>query len=395
MKVVKRLFLILLAYSYVFVPNLRAKDGMSQQNQHLISAVTAFLRLRKKQRQRYLRQKYNIKNMPSSLKTILVLILEKEARCFGPNIGVNCSIESSFSGKLYKMSIFNKVSKAIICSINVKLSKRGAFNSHGRVNPNSDGCLQCSVTGKLCVCKPLESVFVMCGKNVKEGSSRDFSNGGNKNVYKVREVPCVRQKRSGPCGYYSLFNLLCMFENSRKMKSSHCDYGFMLDRKRFESFFSEWEQNVKNMRGWFSSTDALSNREMKRLIESGAKSLHKKNVMISFCDINNLDNRKANTFAYGSIKGRIKDFRTKGTPQYIIFSSSSSKNVKGINLCWDDRRGRKACLGNHWIAMKIEWAGREQKSPVIISVADSGMTRDNRYAAMIHWYYQTFVQSRV
>jgi len=275
-----------------------------------------------------------------------------------------------------------------------KVGKEGSLSLSDSIDPNGDGCLQCSVTGRLSVCKPLESVFVKSGRNIKEGQIEDFS-CGDRNVYMVREVPSIKQKVKGPCGYYALFNVLCMAENDGKMRSADCDYSFIVDRERFETLFSQWREAVGGIRGSFSGPRAISNREMKKLIKRSIDPLYKDNVMVSICDINNLDNTYANTFASGSIKGRIKDFRKNGTPQYFIFSSSPSKKVKGLKLCWDDRRERKACLDNHWLAMKIEWAGKPQKSPVIISIADSGMTRDNRYAAMIHWYYKVFVQNRV
>ena len=65
----------------------------------------------------------------------------------------------------------------------------------------------------------------------------------------VREVPSVRQKVKGPCGYYALFNLLCMSENDEKMKSADCDYSFMVDRERFEDLFSEPFVLLRVLRG--------------------------------------------------------------------------------------------------------------------------------------------------
>jgi len=371
-----------------------AENGMLQQSEHLIDVTASFLRLEKEQRQIYLRKKYDVGDVPSSLDEMLVLILEKEVQFLGANIGVYCDVTATTFGKEYKFRICNELSGETICGIDVKDGKKGSFSLSGYIDPNSDGCMQCSATGKLCVCKPLESVFVMNGINIEEGEEEDFSYG-DKNVYKVREFPSLRQKVKGPCGHYALFNLLSMAENSKKMSRVDCDCSFMLDRERFEFFLSQWVQELINIRGYVSSSRAISNLEIKKLIKRCVESLYKENVMISFSDINNLDERDANTFTSGSIKERIRDFRENGTPQYFIFSSSDRKRVKGVKLRWDDRMGRKACLDNHWLAMKIEWSEEAQKSPVIISVADSGAIKDNRYAAMIHWYYQVFVQNRM
>ena len=375
-----------------------AEDGMTKQNEHLVDSVSSVLRLRKKQRQTYIKQKYGVRDVPESLGDKLALVLEQEVKSLGSNICVDCDVEPMGDEHMYRLKICNERSGNAICGIDVK-PDNGTFSSSGYINPYNDGCVQSSVTGKLHVCKPLESVFVANGKNIVEGKEDDFVSG-DRNVYKVRQFPGLWQEVSGPCGYYALFHL------DRMIKSMDANGNLLdlsgnqlFDRAEYENFFCQCSQELPHIRKRNSSEIALSNREMKKLIKRRIKSLHKENVAISFSEINHLEPSYSNTFTDGMLTARIQDFRNNGTPQYLVIGSGEKsknvKNIKGLKLCWDDRLGRKSCLSGHWFAMSIAWAGKPQKSPVIITLADSGMIRDSRYASIIHWYYQVFVQNKV
>jgi len=220
--------------------------------------------------------------------------------------------------------------------------------------------------------------FIANTRDVNEINESDFiKNGKRKNFYEVTARTCLRQPKSGPCGWYSMYHL-------SKLKNG----GSLLKRNLFESTFDYSKRYC----------DTSSSRAMKEFIESGnVKGLYSRNVMIvcsKMNDLNYFDNKKVITFGrYNSIKERIKDFQKNGNTQYLIVSTSSKSSINGINLHWDDKNNRRSCMGNHWIAIRIAWQDRSKpgKCSVCMDVADSGSVKDNRYAALIHWYYYMFV----
>ena len=374
-------------------------SGIVKQHKKLLKALYSYLSLRSsKQRKDYLMRKYGV-SYSTNLGNVLKLILEKEASFFSwKQVYARCSSKQISSGRSYSLDMFYRLSKSNspkICKIDAKVYKKGRFSINGTLYPSNDGCLQNAQDGCLVLGQVLETVFVKQSGNKKNiiriGSSADFSYN-NKNIYKVRELPCLFQGVSGPCGYFALYNLLSMYENSIMGLQS-----LILDRAFFEKLYQGWEHYVYNGRIRRPMAYSLFSRELIKLIRNKVDKLKKRNVMVSFCDLENLSYYGVVTLDGGSIKDRIRDFRANGTPQYLIIKTSSKKKLSNVIFDWDDSLARRSCLHNHWIALKIEWKdpSRPQKCPVILSVADSGRALDNRFTATIHWYYDLFVHYRV
>jgi len=366
-----------------------AVDAMDKQSQRLLESVSAYISIRnKRQQQAYLKRTYNVNagTEGEALRTIIA----KESKILGDSLKVDCEVERGGSYQLFVLSVLHKITKEVIAKIEVKKFNIGSYNSRVHIDPNHDGCFIDAQDGSLQAGRMKEARFVM-ETNGREKMLREVSSSHvvNKNFYKVREIPCLYQKIHGLCGYYALFNLMRLKQNEKKVSST--DYDFILNRQKFKAHFADWQEHVNRLRRGRNGV-GLTNREVESLIRSKAKVLCKKNVMISMCSVGECNPRKVRTFDHRTIRKKIKDFR-KGIPQYLILSTSTDKKIKGIKIKWDDRRGRLSCLPNHWIAMKIEWEGRPQKSPVIISVVDSGGPRDNRFTALVHWYYYMFAQS--
>ncbi|MFC1842808.1 hypothetical protein ACFLYU_04075 [Candidatus Dependentiae bacterium] len=282
----------------------------------------------------------------------------------------------------YKLSGTCRCTGLDICDISIEKSPIGEYACSTDLDFNKDGCMINNEDGSLSVADKLESVFIMSGNSMKEGTSADFDTGGA-NVYKIKMLPSLHQKLNGPCGYYALFNLLNMY-NGKKSPTE------LLDRKQYETLFKEWKAYCKDL--W-----VISNYDLRDLIMHKIPDLHKENVAISCCDINYTDEFDPKyVFTFGkdkhSIVQRVQDFRENGTPQYLIVGTNreTRKDIPSVNIQWDDYRGRRACPTGHWIAIKLEWAGKKGESPVIVSVSDSSGAQDNRFTAIIHWYYYMF-----
>jgi len=355
--------------------------GMGYQSQRMINAVTSYF------------NGYGVSGYSSrSLANALRNIIKKESQCFGPSLNVTYKINDDYLSQLFTFRVFHNLSKDPVCIITVN-KKHNSYQTSFQINPNCDGCLISSDDDKLYIGKKLEAIFVMEkgweGKRIKIGNVHDFRRK-SKYVYKVCQLPCVNQKEEGVCGFGSLCNILHLKEHHGYVEN----YDFMLNRSSFECNLADWERYIYGRRRG-SRNDGLSNVELKRLINNKVHQLCHRNVILSFFDVDdNIDNwhyRKYNTFSSGgSMRDRIKDFQRNGTPQYIIASTSIKKRMRSVKLDWDDRSDRLSCLPNHWIALKIEWKGISMNSPVILTVVDSGGPRDNRYAALIHWYYKLF-----
>ena len=269
-----------------------------------------------------------------------------------------------------------------ICDISVKKDAIGEHYISTKLDPDNDGCVTNCEDGRLCVAEPLESVFVMNGREMRPGSGHDFEVGGS-NVYKVRNLPSLHQKVNGPCGYYALFNLLKIYHGETSPAQ-------LLDRAAFESLYPLWWAHC-------SCADAISNYDLQSLIKNKVTSLCKENVIISCCDVNyknKFDEMEVLKFGDdNSLAARVQDFRVNGRAQYLIVGTDKEKqDISGIKLKWDNFNNRRSCTPGHWIAMKIEWASKPGYSPVIITVSDSSGAYDNRFAETIHWYYYMFVQ---
>jgi len=271
-----------------------------------------------------------------------------------------------------------------VCDVAINKDAAGAHYVSTAFNPGNDGCLTNGENGNLCVAKPLELVFVMNGKEVRPGCEGDFKSGGS-NICKVINLPSLHQKVNGPCGYYALFNLL-------KIHNGEITPAQLLDRAAFEAVYPVWRANCSNV-------EALSNYDLKALLEKCTPGLCKDNVLISCCDVNCNKYEDLGGFKYGdenTIATRIKDFRENGRTQYLIVGTDEKTDcIPGIKLKWDDFNGRRSCTPNHWIAMKIEWAGKPGYSPVIITVSDSSGPYDNRFTATIHFYYYIFAKKDI
>jgi len=222
-----------------------------------------------------------------------------------------------------------------------------------------------------------------------------------KDVYKIIDVPSLDQFYGGPCGYYSIFNLRNFMEYGVAMRNSNCDYNFMLDRKKLNQFFSE--KCLQISRGGKEWKGGLNGTMMKNIIKRKFPEFIRDNVMISCCNvfswrertIGNLDSC-IKTFDNKSIKNKIIDFRG-GREQYIIIGTLFGQNeteIDSVELDWDNRNNRRSCTKNHWLTMKMQWQGKPMQSPVKIFIADSDGRKENRFSALIHWYYYLFVHSR-
>jgi len=311
-------------------------------------------------------------------------VVQQEVDALGLNLKVGCTKKISDSEAEYSLSCFNNLTNASICNVDVSRSGNGSYKIRTSMNPNNDGCIKDSDDGKLIVCEPVEAVFVKSGKTISEGTDLDFCTG-DENVYKIIQKPSLWQMVNGPCGYYALYNALSMYNGQDSCKN-------LLDRVKFEENFAIWKAHIGN--------EALSNYDVKDLVEKKVSELCKSNVIITVSDINSQNRMlESETFCFGgsTIDERIKDFQENGTEQYIILGTGTASKIKGIRFNWENFNGRHACVENHWVAIKIEWKDKSKpgKCPVIMTVADSSGTKDDRYAAPLHWYYQVFVNGSV
>lgn len=354
--------------------------GISIQNQQILDAVSSCFK-------RNCVYNYSAQNLGRAIKDVI----QKESKCLGSSLNVNYTVKNGYRSQQHIFNILHTFSSDPVCKITVEKT-RNSYKTFSQINPNCDGCLINSDTGKLHIGDKLETVFVMdtgWSKKIRVGTERDF-NRRSRFVYKVCQYPSVNQKKKGLCGFGSLFNILNLKEHRN---TTHCD--FMLDRSKFEDLVRQGERYIRKKR-WYRRGDGITNIDLQNFINNEIRQLCKKNVIISLLDIddrdiNNLYYRKYNIFGAGSIWNRIRDFQRNGTTQYLIVQTSTKKEIRGITLDWKDINGRKACLPNHWIALKIAWKGEPMNSPVIITIADSGGPRDNRYVALIASYYDLFV----
>jgi len=289
---------------------------------------------------------------------------ENCARAMGLNLNFN------YTGNGSQYTLRGRFNNRVVCTINV--TRRGnSWTVNGNMRP-SDGCIKNAQTGNLCIGRGLETVFVKNGNTIREGNNANF-NTNSRNVYKVRAEAGLHQPHSGPCGFYSIFHL-------SQLKSG----ASLLDRHTFERIF---DHNVRHC-------DTSASNHMRQFIQQRIRNLNAPNVMISSVRINQA-NGYVSSFGRNNLQGHIRDFQRNGTSQYIIASTDENSGIRGLRLNWDNRNDRLSCLANHWIALKISWSDRNRsgRCPIEISVVDSGGVKDNRYTALVHWYYNLFTHA--
>jgi len=282
-----------------------------------------------------------------------------------------------------------KITKSILLSLFVTLFAQFPISGmyyriNQNINPNADGCIKNVETGKYCQHKTLEATFKF-EKNNRKITNPYFSNQ-DKNAYKVRVLPCLRQPISGPCGFYSVFHLVQLLKGQS-----------LLSRQALNNLYrgnSAYQRSI-------NYGESSRSNEMQKV---AMKHFTNKNFIIA------KNGREANQKTlirydgYGREIGRetsdgfldrVKEFQRNGTTQYLVISCEKNATIPGIRLDWDNKNDRLNSLHNHWIAIKIEWVNKQKpgKCPVIISVAESGSPKDLRYARIIHWYYHKFVHA--
>ena len=253
------------------------------------------------------------------------------------------------------------------------------------ITDGKDGCIvnareSGSWVARMCEGISLESNFVKRDGVVQEIGPLDASQG--RNAYRVKALPCLRQPKSGPCGFYSLFHLSQMYKDQT-----------LLDRDTFEDSFHDI----------YKYCDASGSGDMQKYVTRHMKYFTKENFTIA--SGGKESNRKIIILTDGwgreirrkemrdEFLYRVKEFQRNGTAQYLVIGTDVDVTILDVTLDWDNKNDRLHCIPNHWIALKIEWQGLPGQSPVILSVADSGSSKDLRYAELIHWYYHKFVHA--
>lgn len=318
--------------------------------------------------------------------------IEKGALSFGLDLNFEPATEGiAFLNK--KFCGFNRITGCLICSIDIDEKKYG-FETEINLS-GGDGCIESAQDGKITINVPLEAVFRKSGNQVSLIDCTEFCNCKaclqDNNFYKVIEYPCLYQKESGPCGYYSINNILLAYTGLISKDK-------LLNDIEFNDFYSKLVE-------YNCGKNKISNIEIANIIRNKVTELCQPNVFISVAKMNNdfiISNSDIMTFGStgGNATDRILDFRNNGTPQYIILGTADKDQVshaKNLNLNWDNTNERLNCVENHWLVMTIEWQDPSQPGncPVIIRVFDSSGPKDNRFAELIHWYYQVFVHSEI
>ena len=330
-------------------------------------------------------------------------VLKKEIVNLGSNLEVIGWEDGNSYTQTFNLAIFNKLSGQTIGEFKV-VKSGGNLCVERFLEANKDGCIISSIDKKLEIGRAKEAYFMMnkTGRKISQATIEDFVKANkndqyfyrdgqhakaSKHVYAIRSIPSLQQPVSGPCGYYATFNILRLFRHHKKFLGIS-SYDFMMNRSLFEkTFLNRWENYI--------GKNSLSNEDIVKIFQNkvfyNIEGL-KTSFTISGLGLNEFNDRKISTLDGRSLTDKIKDFRTKGTSQYLIIGTDSpnDKKIWGIDFSWDDRNNRRACIKNHWLAVKIEWMGKPQTSPIMISVADSGGPKDNRFAALIHWYYYIF-----
>jgi len=281
-----------------------------------------------------------------------------------------------------------KIIKSILISLSFGLLSQfplsGMFYQQRIINPNKDGCIINAENGRLCDRQTLEATFEKRENTISQVNFYNFGSQ-DKNVYKVKAIPCLRQPRSGPCGFYSLFHLVQLYWGANLLNQNALNrllggnYAFQNSIKNGASSASNDIQNIANQKMRYFTENNF-------VVTDGQRDMNQPFT----CD--QYQNRIGRE-DYDSFINRIRQFQQNGTTQYLVISGSTNPNIPGIRLTWNNKNDRLNCLRGHWMALKIEWQGVAGQSPVVLSVAESGSPKDLRYAKLIHWYYYTFVHA--
>ncbi|MFC1842680.1 hypothetical protein ACFLYU_03425 [Candidatus Dependentiae bacterium] len=366
---IKKMFIV---FNFIFAFGVLTAqaNGLRLQGEKLADVVTDYLKV----------------NQQTGIKVSdLRREMQQEAAKHDLDLCFECDERNVCSGKEYNFSGIHTLTGSKICDICVNKRNDGSSAVSVGLDPNNDGCIKAAEDEKLHVGQSLETVFMKSGRNLYIAEAADLV-GADKNVYKIIQKPSLYQEVSGPCGYYALNNLL-------KECTGNTSCSCLLNRAEFDQFYDE-------VRGYNEYKLAVSNIAMRDIIENKLTQLCKKNVMVSVEDINHyniLHERNVITFGGGTAMDRVKDFQENGTPQYIVASTSERGSIPGLRLYWDNIDDRLYSTDNHWLAIKIEWAdeNRPGKCPVHITVFDSSGPKDNRFSAIVHWYYYVFAHSIV
>jgi len=349
-------------------------DGMSTQVREISQTVSDFIG---EERQG---ESFDIASLTNKVQT--------KSDQLGLNLDFQLDQEIN-SSQGFELSGACKATGEKICNVSINKTSAGFYSNGAYLDPYNDACIIDYEDRSLRVAETIESVFVYDGNKIKEGTAQEFCDGGPC-VYKVRTIPSLFQRVSGPCGYYALFNL-------GKLYYGKTQAGEQLNRDEFEELFAQWKKYTQNQ-------SALGVSSLDRLIENrvAGPDLCKDNVFVMLCSMSKKCPFYDADFAFfgindkaagnNSLDKRINDFHVNGTPQYFLMGTGPEiHSIPGITLEW----GHCTCLDDHWFAIKIEWSGLAGKSPVIITVADSSGPQDNRFAALIHWCNRKFAYKDV
>ena len=261
--------------------------------------------------------------------------------------------------------IMYKITRSAIISLSFLLLlpvQIYGFYANFTNDENQDGVIKSALSNR-CSDQILSKNFIKRDNTISESKNLDVAQG--RHTYTVQSMPCLKQIQDGPCGFYSIFHLSQMHHNKN-----------LLDRQKLTNEFRREiyynTSKTKSMYNYIEQHTPYFNPTENFTIISNKKS----NIMPGERD---------------NLPILIRKFQTEGTPQYLVVHTNCNTPISDITLSWDNRNDRLACIENHWIAVKIEWQGREGQSPVIISIADSGSSKDNRFTYLAHWFYHKFV----
>jgi len=256
-----------------------------------------------------------------------------------------------------------KITKSIVISLSFALFTQfpisGMYNG---IDPNADGCIQDAKTEKYRQEQTLEATFAFDEYNgtITEMDFYDFSSE-DKNAYKIKAIPCLRQPVSGPCGFYSVFHLSQLYKGQSLLNRDALD--------RLYSNNNAYQQSV-------SYEIASCSKKMQNIVDQKMNYFTNNNFTIA--NGGKEANREISTERtldmYGNIISettrdsdrfldRVRKFQQNGTSQYLVISGDANATIPDVTLDWNTA-SRPNCLRGHWMAIKLH--GQVQLEKVLL-----------------------------
>ncbi|MFC1841602.1 hypothetical protein ACFLYA_00860 [Candidatus Dependentiae bacterium] len=164
-----------------------------------------------------------------------------------------------------------------------------------------------------------------------------------------------------------------------------------MHRISFNCFYCQWKDKIKNLRSpERKKKDRLENLDSfeigGELIKNDPTNLD--NIFVIDTNGAVLPRPKGVNSDFANL---VKNFRTSSNPLYLV--AHTGQNFKQNKITFNFKPN--SICGKHWFAMKFEWKGNANDSPVIITVMDSLGGKDNRYTELVHHYYRMLVWEKV